>query len=111
MMSVEKQGAISLIHVQGEIDLVNVEALASILATASDDAEHQFILSLADCKYCDSAALGALVRANNAHPGRFALVIPPENTTLHRLLSITGLNKVLKLYPSVESALAPVARR
>jgi anti-anti-sigma factor len=110
MFSVAKQGSVSLIYVQGEIDLMDVEPLAAVIGTAADDEGHRVILSLADYRYCDSSALGVLVRAHNSHPGRFALVIPAENVTLHRLLSVTGLNKVLTLCPSVDAALAPERR-
>jgi anti-anti-sigma factor len=111
MLSVEKEGSVSVICVHGEIDNSNVERLASVLAIARQDAEHRIVLSLTECRYCDSSGLHAVIKAHRMSPERFAIVIPPENAMLHRLLRMTGLNKVFTVYPSVDAALSPVAAR
>ncbi|HNM92643.1 MAG TPA: STAS domain-containing protein [Mycobacterium sp.] len=72
----------------GDIDLHNVEALQRLILDADSPA---LVVDLSAVTYCDSATLGVLLAA--AKTTRLTLVVPAGGTT-HRLITLTGLDRV-----------------
>ncbi len=105
MFAVHQEAAAQVIRAPRELDLLNAGALESLINLSSASHDYDIILSLAGCNYCDSSALSVFVRSQKSFPSRFALVVPPENVLVHRLLAISGLRGLLKVYPSVSVAL------
>lgn len=78
------------VSASGEIDLRNVEAFQRFVADASADSP-AVVVDLSAVTYCDSATLSALLAA--ARTTQLTLVVPEGGTT-HRLITLTGLDRV-----------------
>ena len=81
-------GGAPRVSASGDIDLHNVEALQRLILDADSPA---LVVDLSAVTYCDSATLGVLLAA--AKTTRLTLVVPAGGTT-HRLITLTGLDRV-----------------
>jgi anti-anti-sigma factor len=93
-------------HVAGEIDLANSGEIFGVLAKAVTADHEEIVLDLVDASYIDSAGLALLVDINaRLHTRRTHLVVvAPEGSPAHRLLSLSGIDKVME----VQSGASPV---
>ena len=65
------------------------------------------IFSLDSCRYIDSAGIGFLSAIENiATRNESYYAVVTSNAQILKVFSITGLNKVLKIYPSFNEAIA-----
>jgi anti-anti-sigma factor len=90
---------IALVKLHGEHDLSGKEALATVLATASD--QLNVLVDLSECTFMDSSVIGVLILAGQdvtQRGGRLELVIPAEATTAHYVAKITGLEEFLAIH-------------
>ncbi len=105
--TVSSHDAATVLAVQGDIDISTAPALSEALAALTSAPGAQLIVDLDGVGFLDSAALAALVGANKdvlAAGGSLAVVCPKEQ--LLRIFTITKLDAVLSVYPSLEKALA-----
>jgi anti-sigma B factor antagonist len=74
---------------------------------AADREKHEIVVDLTHLEFLDSTGLGALIGAHKraAEHGGSVRLVAQEGQIL-RLLRITGLLDVFKVYPTVEAALA-----
>jgi anti-anti-sigma factor len=84
------------VTVVGELDLDTVLELERALE--ADAAA--FVVDLVDCEFIDSTALGVLVAARD-RVDRLALIAP--GAEIHRVLAITGLDRIIPVYGSRSS--------
>lgn len=91
----------------GEIDMNNSSHLKNFIKeTYINAGKSNLIMDLSDVDYMDSSALGALLgllRAARLNGGSLVLCGLHEN--LKRILKITSLEGVFKIYPNIEEAL------
>lgn len=96
-----------IIKPHGEIDMNNSSYLKNFVKdTYINAGKSNVIMDLSDVNYIDSSALGALLgllRATRLNGGSLVLCGLHEN--LKRILKITSLEGVFKIYPNVEEAL------
>lgn len=98
VVDVQRDRALIVLRVAGELDLCSAPRLAAELnaALAADQPAGKVMVDLAQVSFCDVRGLAALADANHQalrlHK-RLVLVNPPR--MLRRLLSITGLAEVL----------------
>jgi anti-sigma B factor antagonist len=91
-----------------EIDVTNAARLRSVLLEATATRHRALIVDMSQTLFCDSAALNVLVRAHQraeAKGGQVRLVI--STTHVRRIFTITGIDRVIPSFPSLERALAP----
>jgi anti-sigma B factor antagonist len=97
----------TVLEVGGEIDVYTAPALREKIVSLVDGGAKMLIVDLARVEFLDSTGLGVLVgalkRLRNAG-GSFGVVCDQER--LLKIFRITGLDRVLDLYDSVESASA-----
>lgn len=102
----EKDGNVIIIQIPKRLDLNKSEDLRNLLSEFTKQGIYKWVLDLHNTEYLDSSGLGAFVsqiaacRTNN---GDIHLAAP--NEYIQSLLRITHLNRVLKSFDSVHSAI------
>lgn len=92
------EGEVSVVALEGEIDLASVEQIERRIAAAERDDPKQLVIDLRGVTFMDSSGLRVLMAAYERarESGReFALVRGSE--TVDRLLRVTGLAERLRL--------------
>ncbi|HET9893857.1 MAG TPA: STAS domain-containing protein [Streptosporangiaceae bacterium] len=95
----------SVVTLPREIDATNSDLVHSDLIAMCVCGVTMVIADLSSTKFCDSSAVRALVRAHQFAAGagielRFVVSSP----SVLRVLELSGLRNVLRLYPSVDAA-------
>lgn len=105
--SVEQLADATIVHVAGEIDLVNAaklrEVLIDVLATTPST---HLIVDLAEVGFLDSTGIGVIVGAHKrltASDGRLTVVV--ATAAVRKVLQTTGLLKAWRVTDSVKAAL------
>lgn len=97
----------TVVEVEGDLDLVSVGTLRSALEGLFRERRSHLVLDLRGVPFLDSTGLGVLVAAQRAvkpHGGEVRIVCADEH--ILRVLSITGLDQVVAIHPTLEAALA-----
>ena len=95
----------TVITLSGDVDLASAPALRQQLADASEVAPSFLIIDLSGLDFIDSTGLGVLVgtlRRVRATGGDVRLA--GASTSTARVFSVTGLDRVFGLYPTVDAA-------
>jgi anti-anti-sigma factor len=107
-LSVEDLGSYCLVRLEGELDVLTTAKLRAALNELLVDAgQVHLVVDLTSLTFMDSSGLGALVRAQRQARGlrgSFAVVCP-EGPVL-RVLALTGLVHVLRVFGSLDAATA-----
>jgi len=103
---ITKKDTLTLIEVLSDkLDSQIAPSLKSELVLISGNKEKNIILDLSNCRYCDSSGLSAILVANrlckNAN-GTFVLC--GLQTAVERLVTISQLDSVLNIAPTIEKA-------
>jgi anti-sigma B factor antagonist len=101
----EPAGDAFVVHLRGELDLYNAEQVREALGTALESAPRRIVIDMADVEFVDSTALGVLIEARSRLGNHGLLLAAPQIET-RRALEVSGLDRHLPLYDSVEAALA-----
>ena len=102
--SVEHRDGIAVIVVGGEIDLVTAPALETAVTDVLAENPSALIIELSAVDFMGSIGLKILVttRQQIDAPARFAVVANGPATS--RPIELTGLDKTLPLYPTLDEA-------
>ncbi len=105
MFDVERRGDASIVHIDEDLDIACRERLgASIEAAERMDSPRLIVISLERCAYCDSSGLAELLKAYKRLRQHLVVVVP-SGSQCRRVFEITGLNAILQISPSIDSAL------
>lgn len=90
-----------------EIDAVNSAEVMAVLAGVCVPGVTTVIADMTLTTFCDSSAVRALVRAHKVATSRGAVLkVAVTSDAVLRVFELTGLSAVLRLYPSVDAAMA-----
>ncbi|MGN6474677.1 MAG: anti-sigma factor antagonist [Mycobacteriales bacterium] len=108
--TVEQLADATIIHVVGEIDLVNAAKLREVLidVLASTPSTH-LVVDLAGVGFIDSTGIGVIVGAHKrltASDGRLSVVV--ATSAVRKVLQTTGLLKAWRVTATVKDALDDV---
>lgn len=100
----------SVVACSGEIDVCTVSALREAMQEAMGSSR-RMIVDLSDVTFLDSTGVGGILSAVRAHRERrdAALCLVGASGVVLRVLTITGLTKLVPVYASVEEAIAQPA--
>jgi len=90
-----------------EIDITNASALRAALLEAAAHGRGAMVADMSGTQFCDSAGLSVLVRAHKraqAEGGELLVVVPA--TSVLRIFAITGIDRMIPNFSSLEDALA-----
>jgi anti-sigma B factor antagonist len=100
-------GQVAVITLPGEIDVNNAELVREGLFSVLDDGAVLLVADLSRTTFCDSAGVSALVgtfrRAVGSGSSMRLVVATPA---VQRVLSITGVDRLVEVFPSVAGSLA-----
>jgi anti-sigma B factor antagonist len=99
----------AVIMVDGDIDLNTAPQLRQAIADAVTGGRVHLALDLTGVTFLDSVGLGAMVgglRRARVYDGSVRLVVGPANAAVRRLLHLTYLDRVFRIYESIEDAQA-----
>jgi anti-sigma B factor antagonist len=111
---VEVIKSVPVVAAPEDIDITNAAGLRAAMLQAAACGHGTFVVDMSHTQFCDTAGIHALVAAHRrarAEGGQVLLVI--GGAAVRRLLSITGLDRVIPHFSSLEQALAqtPAARQ
>jgi anti-anti-sigma factor len=99
---------VRVVEVVGEVDLLTAPVLADCLgACLSDATPLTVVVDLRQVSFLAVAGLSVLVAADQYATVRHSsLRLVVTTLAVHRVLSVTGLDHTLMIYPALETALA-----
>lgn len=95
----------SVVAATGEVDLYTAPQLREAIVGLVDGGRHRIVVDLSGVEFLDSTGLGVLVvglKRCREHDGDLALVAPQD--PVHKVLTITRLDKVFSIHDTVERA-------
>lgn len=98
---------IPVVEAPEDIDISNASELRAALLAQAEQGHSTFVIDMSRTVFCDTAGLHILVLAHKwarADGGEVRLVVPSLNVL--RIFSITGVDRVLPRFPSLDKALA-----
>ena len=98
-------GGAAVITLPEEIDITNSEQVREELLSLLNRGPAVLIVDMAETTFCDSAGVNALVRAHRratASDAEIRLVVASQG--VQRVLAITGVDRLITVYPSVAAA-------
>jgi len=107
-LEVDEQCGWRVLHVRGEVDISTTPRVRSQLVSLLNDGDPHLIVDLEGVCFLDSSGLGALVTAlklARSRSGELRLVCERQRS-VRKVLEVTGLERVLDRYDSVEAASA-----
>jgi anti-anti-sigma factor len=104
--AVEQHGAAYVVRLGGELDLYNAAALREALLGVCARRPERVVLDFSVVEFIDSTALGALLEARAALPGRRGLLVASPGIETRRALRVSGLDRQLPVHDTVDEALA-----
>ena len=103
--AVETVDAAVVLRLAGELDLYNAEEIRSAINGAIATSPRRIVVDLGEVDFIDSTALGMLIEAR-ARIGNDRLALAAPKLETRRTLQVSGLDRHLAVYDTVEAALA-----
>ena len=99
------EGTAVVLHVYGEVDLSTAGELEEAVAAGLVERPAALVVDLTDVTFLDSAGLGVLAHGHIKANEMLSLRIVVTSEVVIKPLRLTGLDKLLAIYDSVEAAL------
>jgi anti-sigma B factor antagonist len=99
-------GEAAVITLPEEIDISNADQVRDELLSLLNRGPGVLIVDMAETTFCDSAGVNALVRAHKratANEAELRLVVASPG--VQRVLAITGVDRLISVYPTVAASL------
>jgi anti-sigma B factor antagonist len=96
-----------IVTLPAEIDIANGAAVGQQLCAAFAPGVTIVIADMTSTVFCDSSGISQLVLAHHcaaAHHAQLRLVVPHDQVL--GVLTVTGVDRLLVIYPSLDAALA-----
>jgi len=108
-VSVEKRDGVSLLTVQGEVDLSTSPRLREALQEAIEDSKG-LVVDLQACSYMDSSGIATLVEAlQGAGKAKIRLALARVTGRVKDIFTLARLESVFSIHPDVDAAVRSVA--
>lgn len=106
-VSSTEQGAVTVVHVAGEIDVYTAPLLREVLDKQVAAGRTNLVVDLEKVTFMDSTGLGVLVgRLKLVRGQNGSLRIVTAQERILKVFKITGLDKVFHIYPTIDGAVA-----
>jgi anti-sigma B factor antagonist len=100
-------GKVAVVTLPAEIDVTNADQVREALLAVVNQGAISLVADMSTTTFCDSTGISALVRTfkrATASGGGMRLVV--DSPAVHRVLGITGVDRLMPIYPSVAASLA-----
>jgi len=112
-LTTEKVGECLVVHVSGELDLATAPEFRSRIDADLDRYRcRDLVVDFAEVGFVDSSGLGAVLgrfRRVKEMGGRLAVCRPVPH--VHRLLELAGVLRLIRVYDTVQEALAALGSK
>jgi anti-sigma B factor antagonist len=100
-------GQVAVVTLPTEIDVTNADTVRDELLSILNQGAALLVADLSKTSFCDSAGVSALVRTfKRAATGAGAMRLVVSTPAVQRVLSITGVDRLVDTFPSVAASLA-----
>jgi anti-sigma B factor antagonist len=100
-------GQVSVVTLPAEIDVTNADATREELLAVLDQGAALLVADMSKTVFCDSSGVSSLVRVlRRAATSGAAIRLVVSTPSVQRVLSITGVDRLVDVYPSVAASLA-----
>jgi anti-sigma B factor antagonist len=100
-------GQVAVVTLPVEIDVTNADAIREELLAVLNQSAVLLVADMSKTDFCDSSGVSALVRVfRHAATSATALRLVVTTPAVLRVLSITGVDRLVDVYPSVAASLA-----
>jgi anti-sigma B factor antagonist len=100
-------GQTAVVSLPAEIDITNADRVREDLLSLLNQGAVLLIADLGKTTFCDSAGVGALVRTfRRAEASQSEMRLVVSTRAVQRVLALTGVDRLLDIYPNVSAALA-----
>jgi anti-sigma B factor antagonist len=100
-------GQVAVVTLPVEIDITNAGQVREELLSVINEGAVRLIVDLSTTTFCDSAGVGALARTfRRASASGSGMRLVVGTLSVQRVLAITGIDRLLDIYPNVPAALA-----
>jgi len=106
--SVAHRDGVAVVSIGGEIDLSTAPAFEAAIAGALDDDPPVLVIELSDVSFLASVGLRILAATHEKVSKSAEVAIVANNPATNRPMELTGLDKVISLYPTLDDALSAV---
>ena len=94
---IEERNGAQLLRLRGEVDFSQRAEFEDALAGST--ADRPLVVSFAECTFCDSSIVGALMKLRNNRPNaEITLIISPESAVA-RVFDLVGIDRVFTVEP------------
>jgi len=100
-------GRVAVVTLPAEADVSNAGQIGQDLAAVLAQDASVVIVDMSTTTFCDSAGVTVLVRAvRKANASGAGLRVAASAPAVTRVLAITGVDRLIEIYPSVAAAMA-----
>jgi len=100
-------GQVAVVALPAEMDVTNADMVREDLLSVMNQGAVLLIADMSKTKFCDSAGVNALVRTfRRASASENTLRLVVSTPAVQRVLSITGVDRLVDIFPSVAASLA-----
>ena len=100
-------GRAAVATLPAEIDVTNADPIREELLSVVSQGAALLVADLSMTTFCDSTGVSTLVRTlRRTSASQAALRLVVNTPSVQRVLSITGVDRLLEVFPSVSAALA-----
>jgi anti-anti-sigma factor len=107
---VEHHGAVGVVHVAGEVDIIQAHGVRETLLGAIRNEDHGLVIDLTDATYVDSVGVSLLFElAERLSERQLRLaVVLPEGGLVERVLTMVDLGSVAEVHQTLPDALSAI---
>ena len=99
-------GQVAVVTLPVEIDVTNADTIGEELFAVLNQSAALLVADMSKTTFCDSSGVSALVRAfRRADASGQAMRFVVSTPAVQRVLSITGVDRLVRVYPSVAASL------
>ena len=100
-------GRNAVVILPAEIDITNADQVREDLLSVLNQGAGMLIADLSKTTFCDSAGVAALARSfRRAEASQSEMRLVVGTLAVQRILTLTGIDRLLDIYPSVAASLA-----
>jgi anti-sigma B factor antagonist len=110
--SADGPDGVRVVRVVGEVDMSHEEELKGELRSAVESDARGIVVDLTECEFIDSTGVRALLlsrEAQHADDGSVKLAVAAASEQILRILTVMGIDKVIPIRPTIESASAALS--
>jgi anti-sigma B factor antagonist len=108
--SVEHREGVALVSIGGEIDLSTAPAFEAVIAEALEEDPPVLVIDLSEVAFMASVGLRILAGTQEKVGKSIQIAVVADGMATSRPMQLTGLDKLISLYPTLDEALTALDR-